>query len=248
MIRYADLPKVNDKEAEMEVKINEIRRAQLVDVLMAIAVLGSLWGLSEVVLGGAIRAAGLPYRAGILTGVGIGIMGIAVGILRKPSMLAGVALVTILCRQLVVPILHVSVMCKANSCLAVMLEGLTLAGVISLAGRKLDRGYLAQIASGASAALLAAAAFYFIGMRVAPCRYLLSFNRPGGFAAFLAVEGLVWAVFSAILFPAGYWMGSRLRGTVLALRAREPLFYYTTFAALVVCCWVVNAFAIAAGL
>lgn len=248
MIRYANLPKVNDKEAEMEVRINEIKRAQLVDVLIAIVVLGSLWGLSEVVLGGAIRAAGLPYRAGILTGVGIGIMGIAVGVLRKPSMLAGIALVAILCKQLVVPILNVSVMCKANSCLAVMLEGLALAGVISLAGRKLDRGHLAQIASGASAALLAAAAFYFIGMRVAPCRYLLSFNRPGGFVAFLAVEGLVWAVFSAILFPAGYWVGSRLRETVLALRTREPLFYYTTFAALVVSCWVVNAFAIAAGL
>lgn len=232
----------------MEMKINEIKRAQLVDVLIAIVVLGSLWGLSEVVLGGAIRAAGLPYWAGILTGVGIGIMGIAVGVLRKPSMLAGIALVAILCKQLVVPILHVSVMCKANSCLAVMLEGLALAGVVSLAGRKLDRGYLAQIASGASAPLLAAAAFYFVGMRVAPCRYLLSFNRPGGFVAFLAVEGLVWAVFSAILFPVGYWVGARLRETILALRMRKPLFYYTTFAALVVSCWVASAFAITAGL
>lgn len=232
----------------MEMKINEIKRAQLVDVLIAIVVLGSLWGLSEVVLGGAIRAAGLPYWAGILTGVGIGIMGIAVGVLRKPSMLAGIALVAILCKQLVVPILHVSVMCKANSCLAVMLEGLALAGVVSLAGRKLDRGYLAQIASGASAPLLAAAAFYFVGMRVAPCRYLLSFNRPGGFVAFLAVEGLVWAVFSAILFPVGYWVGARLRETILALRMRKPLFYYTTFAALAVSCWVASAFAITAGL
>jgi len=232
----------------MEMKIKEVKRAQRVDLLITIVVLGSLWGLSEVVLGGAIRAAGLPYRAGILTGVGIGIMGIAVAVLRKPLTLAGVALVAISCKQLVVPILHISVMCKANSCLAVMLEGLALAGVVSLAGRKLDRSHLTRIASGASAALLAAAAFYFIGMRVTPCRHLLSFNRPGGFVAFLTVEGLVWAVFSAILFPAGYWVGTRLRGTVFALRTRKPLFYYTTFAALVVCCWVASAFAIAAGL
>ena len=232
----------------MEMKINEIKRARLVDVLIAIVVLGSLWGLSEVVLGGAIRAAGLPYRTGILTGVGIGIMGIAVGAYRKPSMLAGIALVAILCKQLVVPILHISVMCKANSCLAVMLEGLALAGIVSLAGRKLDRSHLAQITSGASAPLLAAATFYFIGLRVAPCRYLLSFNRPGGFVAFLAVEGLVWAVFSAILFPAGYWVGARFRDIGLALRTRKPLFYYTTFVALVVCCWVASAFAIATGL
>ncbi len=232
----------------MEMRINEVKRAQLVDLLIAIVVLGSLWGLSEVVLGGAIRAAGVPYRAGILTGVGIGIMGLAVGVFRKPSMPIGIALVAILCKQLVVPILHVSVMCKANSCLALMLEGVALAGVVSLAGRRLDRGRLAQMASGASAALLAAAAFYFIGMRVAPCRYLLSFNRPGGFVAFLSAEGLVWALSSAILFPVGYRMGARLRDTVLVLRARKPFFYYTTFAALVVCCWVASAFATAAGL
>jgi hypothetical protein len=231
----------------MEMKIDEIKRAREVDLLATILALGSLWGLSEVVLGGAIGAAGLPYRAGILTGIGMGIMGIAISAFRKPLMLAGIALVAILCKQLVVPILHVSVMCEANSCLAVMLEGLALAGVVSLAGRKLDRGHLVPIASGASAALLAAAAFYFIGMQVAPCRYLLSFNRPGGFMAFLAVEGLVWAAFSAMLFPVGYWMGARLRDALLASRMRKPLFY-TTFAAIVVCCWVASAFAIAAGL
>jgi len=232
----------------MEMRTDKIKRAQLVDVLIAILVLGSFWGLSEVVLCGAIRAAGLPYRASILTGVGIGIMGIAIAIFRKPSMLVGVALMAILCKQLVVPILHVSVMCKANSCLAVILEGLALAGVVSLVGRKLGRSHLAQIASGVSAALMAAAAFYFIGMRVSPCRYLLSFNRPGGFVAFLTVEGLVWAAFSGILFPVGYWMGVRLRDTVLSLGTRKPLLYYTTSMALVVCCWVASAFAIAATL
>jgi hypothetical protein len=239
--------KANEKGVEMEMKIDEIKRVQPTDLLIAILVLGSLWGLSEVVLGGAIKAAGLPYQSGILTGVGMAIMGMAVAVYRKPSMLAGVALAAILCKQLVVPILHVSIMCKANSCLALMLEGLALAGVVSLAGRKLERNHLVQIGSGASAALLAAVSFYFIGMRVTPCQYLLSFNRPGGLVAFLAVEGLVWAVFSAILFPAGYVVGARLRDTVLALRTRKPLFYYASSMVLVVCCWVASAFAIAAG-
>jgi len=232
----------------MEIRTGGIRRARLVDVVIAILVLGSLWGLSEVVLGGAMGAAGLPYRAGILTGIGIGIAGIAAGAFRKPFMPAGIALVAVSCKQLVVPILHVSVMCKANSCLAVMLEGLALAGVVSLAGRKLDRGYLAQIAGGVSAALLASAAFYFTGMRVAPCQYLLSFNRPGGLVAFVAVEGLVWAAFSALLFPVGYRLGARLRDTAVVLGSRKPLFYYATATALVVCCWVASGFAIAAGL
>ena len=232
----------------MEIKINMTKRSQPVNVLIAILVLGSLWGLSEVVLNSAIRTAGLPFRAGILTGVGIGIMGVAIGIFRKSSILIGIALVAILCKQLVVPILHVSVMCKANSCLAVMLEGVALTGVVSLAARKLERGYLPRIAVGASGALLASIAFYFIGMRVVPCPFLRSFNRPGGFVAFLTVEGLVWAVFSAIFFALGYWLGTRFRNPVLTLQTRKPLLYYTTSSALVICCWAASAFAIGAGL
>ena len=232
----------------MEIKINEIKRSQSVNVLIAILVLGSLWGLSEVVLNGAIRAAGLPFRAGILTGIGIGIMGVAIGIFRKSSILIGIALVAIFCKQLVVPILHVSVMCKINSCLAVMLEGVALTGVVSLAGRKLERGYLPRIAVGASGALLASTAFYFVGMHVVPCQSLLAFKHAGGLVAFLTVEGLAWAVFSAIFFPLGYWLGTRLRNTVLALQTRKPLLYYTTSSVLVICCWATSAFAIGAGL
>jgi hypothetical protein len=99
-------------------------------------------------------------------------------------MLAGIVLVTVLCKQLAVPVLHVSVMCQANSCLAVILEGIALVGVTSLAGHKLNESYAARIVSGGSAALLAAATFSFARMRLAPCRYLLSFNAPEGLYRF----------------------------------------------------------------
>lgn len=230
----------------MKMETDEIMKAQRVDQLIAIVVLGSLWGFSEVVLSSAITAAGIPYRAGILTGVGMGIMGIALGAFRKPFMAAVMALVAVLCKQLVVPVLHVSVMCEANSCVAVMLDGLALAGVAALAGRKLDKGYPAKIAAGAAAALVAAAAFHFVGMRVAPCQHLLSFNRAGGFAAFVTSSGLVWASFSAVLFPLGYLVGTHFRDAVPALRTRKPLWYYTASAALVVCCWAASAVVIAA--
>jgi hypothetical protein len=232
----------------MEMKTDEIKRTQHIDLLIITLVLGSLWGFSEVVLGGGLAASGLPYQVGILIGVGMLIMGIAISAFRKPLMLAGIAFVAVLCKQLVVPILHVSIMCKANSCLAVMLQGGALVGVVSLAGHKLDKGYPAKIASGASAALVAAAAFYVLGMRVAPCQYLLSFSRAGGFTAFLTAEALMWAVFSGLLFPVGYSMGTRLGDTVPALRTRKPLFYYTISAALVVCFWATSAIAIAAGI
>ncbi len=220
-------------------------KSQTMDMVIAIMVLGSLWGLSEVVLSSALRAAGLPFRAGILTGIGVGLLAVAVGLFRRPALLVLIPPITMLCKQLVVPILHVSVLCQANSCLAVLLEGLAVAGAAYLVGRRLQ-SRLVQTASGASAALAAAGAFYVLGMRVAPCNYLLSFNSPAGFVSFMLVEGLVWAAFSAVFFPLGYAAGARLREAVL-VPTSKPWLYYATSAALVAGSWAASALTIAAG-
>ncbi len=90
-------------------------RQGLIHLLIWILVFGSLWGLSEVALGGGLRAANFPYRSGLLTGVGMAVMGIALASSRKPLIPIGVGMVAALVTLLVVPILHVSVMCKANS-------------------------------------------------------------------------------------------------------------------------------------
>ncbi|MCK4548468.1 MAG: hypothetical protein KAW17_13620 [Candidatus Eisenbacteria sp.] len=220
------------------------RRANPANLWIGIAVLGSLWGLSEVVLNDAVRATGLPFRAGILAGVGMLLMGMAVGFLRRPWVLLGIPVVAVVLKQLVVPVLGVSVLCKANSCLGVGLQAVVLAGVVGLAGRRLRKTGV-RVASGAGAALISAVPFYFIGLRVAPCPYLLSFDRPGGFAAFMAVEGISWAVFSALLFPLGYRLGAGARDPLSALGTARPGLYYAASVAAAAVCWIVAGFFIA---
>ncbi|GAI49807.1 unnamed protein product, partial [marine sediment metagenome] len=69
------------------------------NVLVTILLLGSLWGfLSEIILKSAVFSQGFPFMggmAGYITAIGIGMMGIAFGNLRKPSLLMGVPLVAI---------------------------------------------------------------------------------------------------------------------------------------------------------
>jgi len=218
-----------------------------VDVLIGIAVLGSIWGFVEVVLGGALQSTGFSQRAGLLTGLGMGIMGVALGAFRRSVMLLGIAVVAILCKELVVPILHVSILCKANSVLAVGLDGVALAGVAGIVGRRISRGYTVQIVAVACAALLARSAFYFMGMKLAPCAHLLSFNKESGYAAFMAYNALGWAAFSALFFPLGHWLGVRLREPILVLGTRRAPLYYAVSALAVALCWVVSGFAISAG-
>ena len=220
---------------------------QLTHALIAILVLGSLWGFSEVVVSAAIGAAGLPYRAAILTGIGMGLMAIAFAVFRKPLMPVGLAIVAILCKQLVVPILHLPLMCKANSCLAVLLQGLGAAGTTAILKRRLESNAFARISAGPIAAVLSAVAFYSAGMRLAPCQYLLAFQGGPGFVAFLAAEAVPWAVTSAVTFPMGYALGKPLRDRLVVLRSLHPALYYGANAAVVATSWIASALTIAAG-
>ncbi len=207
------------------------------DTLIMVLVLGTAWGFSEVVFSEAIREWGVPYRAGILTGIGLGIMGIALGFNKKVLPLIGIALVAMGAKQLVVPVLQCSVLCKANSCAAVFLQSAALGGAAALAGRYLHGSRPARLVAPLAAALAAAGAFHFIGMRVSPCPYLLSFNHPGGLLSFLGAEGLSWAAFSAILFPVGYQLGEKLRDKIPALRKARPAAYYLAAAGCIAGCY-----------
>ena len=230
-----------------ETTANGDRALTVRNIAVAVLVLGSLWGVAEVVLNDAIKAADLPFRAGALTGVGMLAMGLLLGYARKPIAILGVPTVAVLVKQMVVPILGASVLCKANSCIAVLFEATVLAGVAGLALRGSGRSTIARAGAGAGAGLLAAVPFYFVGLAVAPCAYLMSFDRAGGFAAFMVQEGLVWAAFSAVLFPVGYALGTRVREPLNAIETRNPVAYTGAALGVALSCWVTAAIAIYAG-
>jgi hypothetical protein len=214
---------------------------------LAVLVLGSLWGVAEVVLNDAVRASGLPFRAGVLAGFGMLAMGALLGYGRRPLSLLAIPLVAVAIKQLVVPVAGAAVACKANSCIAVLLQAGALAAVAGLAMRGIERRGAARVAAGAGAGLLSAVPFYFAGLAVAPCNYLLSFDRAGGFAAFMVQEGLVWAAFAAVLFPLGYALGARVREPLAALGHRRPALTLGTALGVTFCCWAGAAVAIALG-
>lgn len=229
---------------KQSVETKGINWQNTVHILIGILVFGSIWGLSEAALGGGLRAANFPYRAGLLTGIGIAIMGMALVIHKKPAMLIGIGLVAMLVKLLAVPILHISVMCKANSCIAIFTEAVALSLVAFLLMSEMGKSVHARMGSGALAAIIASVGFYFVGIQVAPCKYLLSFT-PGGF---IVTEGLIWAAFSAILLPIGYLAGMKLEAKAFPLLARRMPLYYATSGAIIALCWGISAIAIVAGL
>jgi len=216
--------------------------------LMLVVVLGSVWGFLEVVLGGAMKSAAIPYKGDILTGLGIGLMAVLLALWKRPAALLAVAVLAVAVKQLAVPILQLPLFCGANSCLAVGLAGGALAGTSAMAGGRLTRGVGTRIATGISTGLLASTGFYLIGMHLAPCRYLLSFNRPGGYAGFMVSEGLIWAALAGVFLPAGYGLGKRLRASLAVAGSRRPVAYFTAMGTIAAAAWIASGLAIAAGL
>jgi len=184
-------------------------------VLMTLA-LGAVWGFSEVVLGNFLRTTSFQFSSALLTGIGMATMAVVIASRKPIYSLLGIVPVAVVIKQLGVPLLGVSVMCEANSCLAVGLEAGGLAGMAIIFNQKMERGVLARIMVPASGAILAALAFWIIGRHVAPCNYLLSFSNPD---SFLLKEGLPWAVFSGALFPVGWQIGQWLRTANVSIPA-----------------------------
>lgn len=218
-----------------------------VAIVFAILIFGSLWGLVEIALGGALRLVSFPYRAGVLTGVGMGmITGMALAIYRKPAMAFGIGIVAALTKLMVVPIQRVPLTCPANSCIAVVLEAIALGAVAFALIKAMDGNPYSQIITGASAAFAGSMLFWVAGMHVAPCRYLLSFAGTPG--AWMIKEGLVWAAFSGILFPMGYLTGVKLRPGVAYILTERPNLACAGSIAVLVICLTLSAVSLGAGL
>ncbi|MEA2103508.1 MAG: hypothetical protein U9P79_02540 [Candidatus Cloacimonadota bacterium] len=218
------------------------KQFKYLDIIIFIAILGSIWGLSEVVFSHLLRIAGIPYRSGILIGIGAGILGVAYAYLKKPLLFIGIVFVTILSKQLVVPLLQISVMCKANSCLAVLLIGASLAIITLLVKPEHNKRPLGRIFTGATAGATTAISFYFLGKILAPCQNLLAYTHLSGFISYLIDKGISWILFPGFLFPLGYLVGSRLKNRDISFLTEKPLLYYASTCSFVVFCWIIIAF------
>lgn len=196
------------------------------DIFILLVLSGVTWGLAETVLGNLFRVLDIPLRTAFLTGAGMGIMGVFLGVTKKPLVLPLIAIVAAASVQLSAPILHCSLLCKANANLAVVLHGSMLSVFCVAAARRKRNGVLAFAAFGFGAALLSASAFYPSGLHLVPCAYLLSFGAQGGFFNFILREGLPWAICSAVLFPAGLVAGKYLLRPLYSLKQASPRQFY----------------------
>jgi hypothetical protein len=202
-----------------------------------IVVLGALLGLTEAVLGGGIRRAGLPLRGPALTGAGFAIMAVGLAVFKQARVIPGVAVMGIFSKWLALPLLGLPLFCQANAHLAILLNGAFLFAGTGVFRKAVGAGWKQRSGVAFAAAFGAGTAFFALGRFWAPCRHLLSFRAGDGVSTYMLTRVLPAALLAGILFPLGYALGRRLEKRLLPLwLARRPLLLPLAAVFALACC------------
>ncbi len=218
------------------------KKSMFKNTMLILIIGGSVWGLSEVALNSAIRNAGLPLRAGILTGIAFLIIGVLGGYFKKAWYILPAVIPAVIIVQMGVVLCGAAVSCKANTCVALGLHAGMASLVFKASGMGKRKMNWARVALyGSAAAFSSAIAFYFIGMRCAPCPYLLSFNSSAGFVSYLTAEALPWTVLGGAGFSLGNILGKKAAESWAFVPAHAGMAHYMTGITVAVLCWILSA-------
>lgn len=219
----------------------------LVHLIIGILVFGSIWGFFEATLGGFLNMIIFPNKGAIMGGIGMAIMGMALAIYRKPSMLPGIGIVAASFKLLNVWFLFVpiSAVYIINPAMAIILESVAFCLVVAFLMNRIEKNAYVGVWAAVLAGLISVTLYgnFAIHIMHAPL-----FERMGvnSIAAFIANMGVVQAVFFGVLAPLGYLAGKKLAASTLSVSIGRPL-YYASSAAIICFCWAIGAVTVIAG-
>lgn len=223
------------------------RRQGLLHLIIGVLVFGSIWGFLEATLGGFLHMIIFPNKGAIMGGIGVAIMGSALAIYKKPSMLPGIGIVAASFKLLDVwlfalPITSINII---NPAMSIIFESLAFSLVAVFVMNKIARNASVAIGAGVLTGLASAIVWVYFAIYImnAP-----AYNRVlTTVGAYIPNQGVTQAVFLGIFLPLGYLLGEKLAATTSSVLIRRSL-YYATSAAIICFCWGISAIAKMAGL
>jgi len=205
-------------------------------VVIGILVFGSIWGLVEATLGGALHLVHFTYKGAIPGAIGMSIMAIFVVMYRRPKLVFWIAVVAALFKPLsaviyVQPIFGPSVVNPAS---AILLEGLAFTLVVSLLFKGFESSVKMRIGAGVAAGYLS---FILFGP-------LASAAGMGNWASLglaetlskVFAEGTALAIAGTSLLLLGHLVGTQLRPKFWQFSDLKPKAFYASTIAITAFC------------
>ena len=216
-------------------------------LVIGILVFGSIWGFFEATLGGFLNLIVFPNKGAIMGGIGMAIMGVALAIYRKPSMLPCIGIVAASFKLLNVWFLFVpiSAVYIINPAMAIFMESLAFSLVVAFVMHRMEKNVYVGVWAAFLAGLISVTIYGYFNVYI---MHAPLFERMGvnSIAEFIANMGVVQAVFFGVLAPLGYVAGKKLAASTLSVSIGRPL-YYASSAAIICFCWAIGAVTVIAG-
>jgi len=221
------------------------------DILRAvigIVVFGSVWGLVEATLGGALHLIHFAYKGAITGGIAMAIMAAFVVTYRRPKLVFWLGVVAALFKPLSAVIYGQPVFAPfvVNPASAILLEALAFTLVVSLLFKGFESSIKMRIAAGISAGYLSAILYAILASAVGMGNWA-SWGLTERVTAALT-DGTGLAIVGTCLLFLGHLVGTKLRPNFWQLSTVKPRAFYASTIAITAFCWIGAAVAFASGL
>ena len=212
---------------------------RFIAISLTVIVIGSVWGLVEMTLGGFLHAIHFPQKGAIMGGLAISFMAIFVTMTGKPSLVPLLGVIAASFKPFGAIIFGVPFLSPyvINPAIAIVLEALAFSAVAVVLKTAIDRRLLARVGTGILAGSLGyvfyAAFASIFGLGMWPT---LAFSEK---LQFILTNATPIAVMGAIMLVAGCYVGKVTVPRLLTFKELRPQLYYSTSFALVLLCWVI---------
>jgi hypothetical protein len=210
-------------------------------VVVGILVFGSVWGLVEATLGGALHFVHFPlfYKGAIPGGIGMAIMAAFIAIYRRPRLVFWIAVIAALFKPLSALIYRQPVFAPfvVNPASAILLEGLAFTLVVSLLFKGFESSIKTRIAAGISAGYLGAIIFAILASSLGMGNWALMGVTERVTTAL--VNGTSLAIVGTCLLLLGHLVGTKLQANFWQFTTAKPKAFYASTIAITAFCWIV---------
>lgn len=217
-------------------------------VVIGILVFGSIWGLVEATLGGALHLIHFLYKGAIPGAIGMAIMAAFVVTYRRPKLVFWLGVIAALFKPLSALIYGQPIFAPfvVNPASAILLEALGFTLVVSLLFKGFESSIKTRIAVGISAGYLSATLHAILASAMGMGKY-----ASRGLTERLTMaltDGTALAIAATALLLLVYLVGMQLRPKFWQLSSTKPSLFYASTTATIVCCSIGAIVASAPGL
>jgi len=231
---------------------NKLQKASesggILRVVIGILVFGSIWGLVEATLGGALHLIHFTYKGAITGGIGMAIMATFVVMYRQPKLAFCIAVIAALFKPLSAVIYGQPIFAPfvVNPASAILLEGLAFSLVVSLLFKGFESSIKTRIGAGVAAGYLSII-LYGVIASAAGMGIWASWGLAERASSVLA-NGTGLAIVGTCLLLLGHLVSMRLRPKFWQFSDLKPKAFYASTIAITAFCWIGAVVAFASGL